>query len=62
MGEMARANGVDIQILLSLRPGSENVRQKLRLAATRIATKQDDIAYSLFGTFDVSIPVTYGEG
>ena len=62
MGEMARANGVDIQILLSLRPGSENVRQKLRLAATRIATKQEDIAYSLFGTFDVSIPVTYGEG
>jgi hypothetical protein len=49
MGEMARANGVDIQILLSLRPGSDNVRQKLRLAATRIATKQEDIAYSLFG-------------
>ena len=62
MGEMAAANGVDVQALLSLRPGSENVRQKLRLAATRTATKQEDIAYSLFGIFDVSIPVTYGEG
>ncbi|KAI9571739.1 hypothetical protein HD554DRAFT_1815308 [Boletus coccyginus] len=35
---------------------------KLRLAATRIATKQEDMAYSLFGIFDVSLSVTYGEG
>ncbi|KAH0831377.1 hypothetical protein J3R83DRAFT_14040 [Lanmaoa asiatica] len=62
MGEMAAANGVDVEVLSSLRPGSENVRQKLCLAATRIATKQEDLAYSLFGIFDVSIPVTYGEG
>ncbi|KAH0831382.1 hypothetical protein J3R83DRAFT_14045 [Lanmaoa asiatica] len=62
MAEMAAANGVDVQVLLSLRPGSENVRQKLCLAATRVATKQEDVAYSLFGIFDVSIPVTYGEG
>ncbi|KAH0829008.1 hypothetical protein J3R83DRAFT_2460, partial [Lanmaoa asiatica] len=62
MGEMAAANGIDVQALLSLRPGSENVRQKLCLAAKRIATKPEDIAYSLFGIFDVSIPVTYGEG
>lgn len=62
MGEMARATGVDAKELLSLRPGSENVRQKLRLASTRYATKQEDVAYSLFGIFDVSIPVTYGEG
>ncbi|KAH0826106.1 hypothetical protein J3R83DRAFT_5865, partial [Lanmaoa asiatica] len=62
MGEMAAATGVDVRVLLSLRPGSENVRQKLCLAATRIATKQEDTIYSLFGIFDVSIPVTYGEG
>ena len=62
MGEMAAANGVDVQALLSLRPGSENVRQKLCFAATRSASRQEDIAYSLFGIFDVSIPVTYGEG
>ena len=62
MEEMALATGVDAKELLSLRPGSENVRQKLRLASTRYATKQEDIAYSLFGIFDVSIPVTYGEG
>lgn len=62
MQEMALATGIDVKELLSLRPGSENVRQKLRLASTRYATKQEDIAYSLFGIFDVSIPVTYGEG
>ncbi|KAF8123255.1 hypothetical protein EV363DRAFT_1356699 [Boletus edulis] len=62
MQEMARVTGIDAKELLSLRPGSENVREKLRLASTRYATKQEDIAYSLFGIFDVSIPVTYGEG
>ena len=62
MAEMARATGTDIDVLISLRPGSDNVRQKLCLAATRVATKQEDMAYSLFGIFDVSIPVTYGEG
>ena len=62
MCQMAAANGVDVQDLFSLKPGSENVRQKLCLAATRTATKQEDIAYSLFGIFDVSIPATYGEG
>ncbi|KAI9461362.1 hypothetical protein HD554DRAFT_1521317 [Boletus coccyginus] len=62
MAEMARATGTDIRVLLSLRPGSDNVRQKLSLAATQVSTKQEDMAYSLFGIFDVSIPVTYGEG
>ena len=33
-----------------------------RLRQCRVATKQEDMAYSLFGMFDVSIPVTYGEG
>ncbi|KAI9571574.1 hypothetical protein HD554DRAFT_2168842 [Boletus coccyginus] len=46
MAEMARATGTD----------------KLCLAATRVATRQEDMAYSLFGIFDVSNPVTYGEG
>ncbi|KAG8217949.1 hypothetical protein J3R82DRAFT_6120 [Butyriboletus roseoflavus] len=62
MGEMGAANGVDAQVLLSLQHGSENVRQKLCLPSTRVSTKQEDIAYSLFNIFDVSILVTYGEG
>ncbi|KAI9457366.1 hypothetical protein HD554DRAFT_1780713 [Boletus coccyginus] len=62
MAEMARATGTDVHVLLSLRPGSDNVRQKLCLAATRVATRQEDMAYSLFGIFDVSNSVTYGEG
>ncbi|KAI9571008.1 hypothetical protein HD554DRAFT_235454 [Boletus coccyginus] len=62
MAEMARATGTDVDVLLSLRPGSDHVRQKLCLAATRVAGKQEDMAYSLFGIFDVSLSVTYGEG
>ncbi|KAI9571578.1 hypothetical protein HD554DRAFT_2036523 [Boletus coccyginus] len=62
MAEMARATGTDVDVLLSLRPGSDDVRQKLCLAATRVVTKQEDMSYSLFGIFDVSNPVTYGEG
>lgn len=62
MREMELATGIDAKELLSLRPGSESVWPKLRLASSRFATKQEDIAYSLFGIFDVSIPVTYGEG
>ncbi|KAI9571074.1 hypothetical protein HD554DRAFT_244710 [Boletus coccyginus] len=62
MAEMARTTGTDVDVLLSLRPGPDNVRQKLCLAATRAATKQEDMAYSLFGIFDVSLSATYGEG
>ncbi|KAI9571015.1 hypothetical protein HD554DRAFT_2238635 [Boletus coccyginus] len=36
--------------------------EKLCFAVTRIAMKQEDMAYSLFGIFDVSLSVTYGEG
>jgi len=62
MAEMARATGTDVHALLSLCPRSDNVWQKLCHVATRVAAKQEDTAYSLFGIFDVSNPVTYGEG
>lgn len=62
MRQMVLVTGVEAQVLGSLRPGPDNVREKLRLASNRIATRQEDTAYSLFGILGVSIPAIYGEG
>ncbi|KAG2354570.1 hypothetical protein BDR07DRAFT_1429020 [Suillus spraguei] len=36
-------------------------RQKLQWASKRITTVQEDVAYSLFGIFGITLPVIYGE-
>ncbi|KAG2340675.1 hypothetical protein BDR05DRAFT_1002295 [Suillus weaverae] len=36
-------------------------KEKLRWASNRDTTKEEDIAYSLFGIFDVNLPVIYGD-
>ena len=50
------------QELATLRPGLDRVREKLYLASARQRTREEDIAYSLFGTFNTAIPVIYSEG
>ncbi|KAH7902908.1 hypothetical protein BJ138DRAFT_1199953, partial [Hygrophoropsis aurantiaca] len=61
MQELEDATGVTAQALLGFRPGTTEVRQKLRWASTRITTMQEDVAYSLLGIFDVTLFVNYGE-
>jgi len=61
MQELADATGIDPQALVAFRPGVRDAREKLRWASTRVTTLQEDIAYSLFGIFDVHLPVIYGE-
>ncbi|KAJ1323920.1 HET domain-containing protein [Microdochium nivale] len=41
---------------------SASVAQKMSWAAERQATREEDVAYSLFGLFDVSLAPLYGEG
>ncbi|KAG6379593.1 hypothetical protein JVT61DRAFT_10098 [Boletus reticuloceps] len=60
--EMEQAMNFAAQELATLRPGLDRVREKLYLASKRQATREEDIAYSLFGIFNVAIPVIYGEG
>ncbi|KAL7621474.1 hypothetical protein AAE478_008797 [Parahypoxylon ruwenzoriense] len=43
-------------------PSHYSVAQKMSWAAHRISTRLEDIAYSLLGLFDVSMPLLYGEG
>ena len=62
ISEMEEATGVSAQALMALRPGLEDIREKLRLASTRQTTRIEDAAYSLLGIFSLSLPVVYGEG
>jgi hypothetical protein len=61
MRELEDATGVTARDLLSLQPGPENIRVKLRLASTRETTVPVDMAYGLFGIFGVTMPVIHGE-
>ncbi|KAG2348235.1 hypothetical protein BDR05DRAFT_507024 [Suillus weaverae] len=61
MQEMRDATGIDLPVLVTFRPGLRRVREKLQWASTRVTTRQEDIAYSLFGIFGVNLPVIYGE-
>ena len=60
--EMQQVAGSLPQELAVLRPGLDRVREKLYLASRRRTTLIEDIACSLLGIFNVSIPVTYGGG
>ena len=62
ISEMEEATGISAQALMALRPGLDNIREKLRLASTRQTTRVEDAAYSLLGIFSLSLPITYGEG
>ncbi|KAI9460429.1 hypothetical protein HD554DRAFT_2041645 [Boletus coccyginus] len=62
ISEMEQATGVSAQQLMALRPGSSDIREKLRLTSTRHTTLVEDAAYSLLGIFSVAgIPAIYGE-
>ncbi|KAF8549346.1 hypothetical protein OG21DRAFT_605383 [Imleria badia] len=60
--ELAAATGVPSETLLSFYPDSLGVRERLRLASTRVATIEEDVAYSLIGIFKSDIIPRYGEG
>ena len=62
ISEMEEATGVSARALMALRPGLNDIREKLRLASTRQTTRVEDSAYSLLGIFSTPIPVVYGEG
>lgn len=55
-------SGISEGALAILQPGLDRVREKLYLASMRQTTLVEDIAYSLLGIFNVSVPVIYGEG
>ena len=62
ISEMEKATGLSAQALKALRPGLNDIREKLRLASTRMTTRIEDAAYSLLGIFSMTLRATYGEG
>lgn len=44
------------------RPRSASVATKMAWASTRETSREEDIAYSLLGLFDINMPLIYGEG
>ena len=62
ISEMEEATGVSARAWMALRPGLDDVREKLRLASMRQSARVEDAAYSLLGIFSMSLPVVYGEG
>ena len=62
LSEMEQATNFATGDLATLQPGLDKAREKLYLASMRQTTREEDIAYSLFGIFNVALPVIYGEG
>ena len=60
--ELSQAIGVAPEMITSFHPKDLGVREKLRLASTRNASREEDIAYSLIGIFSSDIAPRYGLG
>ncbi|KAI6045346.1 hypothetical protein EDC04DRAFT_2545705, partial [Pisolithus marmoratus] len=59
--EVGKAAGIAKQHLMNFYPGLDDARSRLHWASRRRTTRPEDIAYSLFGIFEVHLPVIYGE-
>ncbi|KIK11437.1 hypothetical protein PISMIDRAFT_690350 [Pisolithus microcarpus 441] len=62
MQELADVIKIPRGTIVTFSPGILGVREKLRLASTRNATVEEDVAYSLIGIFESDIRPYYGEG
>ncbi|KIJ62139.1 hypothetical protein HYDPIDRAFT_51583, partial [Hydnomerulius pinastri MD-312] len=61
MQELADAIQIPAGIIVTFRPNDLGVREKLRLASARNATREEDVAYALIGIFQSDIRPQYGE-
>ncbi|KAI6044236.1 hypothetical protein EDC04DRAFT_2561505, partial [Pisolithus marmoratus] len=59
--ELEHATGIEFRFLTNFSPGLDDARSRLQWASLRCTTRPEDIAYSLFGIFDLHLPVLYGE-
>ncbi|KIO09062.1 hypothetical protein M404DRAFT_132264 [Pisolithus tinctorius Marx 270] len=59
--ELERATGIESRFLTHFAPGTDDARSRLQWASLRRTTRPEDIAYSLFGIFNLHLPVLYGE-
>ncbi|KAK3387946.1 heterokaryon incompatibility protein-domain-containing protein, partial [Podospora didyma] len=60
--ELETITGVDEIVLQGASPEEVSVGKRMSWASERDTTRQEDVAYSLFGIFNVNLPLIYGEG
>jgi hypothetical protein len=59
---LSSITGIHAEALRNQPVESFSIAQKMSWASRRTTTRPEDIAYSLLGLFNVSMPVLYGEG
>ncbi|KAI6033319.1 hypothetical protein EDC04DRAFT_2571723, partial [Pisolithus marmoratus] len=59
--ELEGSTGIASRFLTNFSPGMDDARSRLQWASSRRTTRPEDVAYSLFGIFNVNLPVIYGE-
>ncbi|KAH8900806.1 HET-domain-containing protein [Thozetella sp. PMI_491] len=59
---ISHITGIHVAFLEGLPLRAASIAEKMSWAADRKTTREEDIAYSLLGIFDVHMPLLYGEG
>ena len=59
--ELEEAIDIPSQMLTDFNPGMDNARSRLQWASRRHTTEPEDMVYSLFGIFNVFLPIIPGE-
>ncbi|KAK4449584.1 heterokaryon incompatibility protein-domain-containing protein [Podospora aff. communis PSN243] len=60
--ELQAITGIDEAVLQGAPHEEVSVGRRMSWAAGRKTTRQEDIAYCLFGIFNINLPLIYGEG
>ncbi|KIK24007.1 hypothetical protein PISMIDRAFT_99380, partial [Pisolithus microcarpus 441] len=59
--ELESVTGIECRFFNSFSPGLDDARLRLQWASQRTTTRPKDITYSLFGIFNLHLPIMYGE-
>jgi hypothetical protein len=60
--ELATITGISVAALQRRDLAQFTVEERMNWTKTRVTTREEDMAYSLLGIFDVHMPLIYGEG
>ncbi|KAL4061691.1 hypothetical protein V8B97DRAFT_1010287 [Scleroderma yunnanense] len=61
LSELEKATSIAPWSLTDFKPGMDDARSRLQWASGRRTTEPEDVAYSLFGIFNVFLPIIPGE-
>ncbi|KAF9222189.1 hypothetical protein BS17DRAFT_681101, partial [Gyrodon lividus] len=59
---LSQVTDIDINSLREFERWSTSIHETMSWASKRETTRVEDVAYSLLGIFDISMPMAYGEG